>query len=170
MIRCRLLSPDEFRANEKARHAAVAGWRAEHPEVDTSHGWPPELRALSESFRPPGTMWFCPWYHDPKDPEDMARLPERRARAAAAGYEGHLSIHYFKDWAEIRPPICVVGPNGCDWIVDAKSSNGSGWTVTGEAPDLVVSPSIWLRQGEPNGYHGYLGQNGAPPGYFSPPV
>lgn len=62
-----------------------------------------------------------------------------------------LSPHYTKDWAGKRKPIQVVCPNGKEWCVDAISSNGDGWVVTGEPPCLTCSPSIGVP-----GYHGFL--------------
>ncbi len=71
---------------------------------------------------------------------------------AACQVDAHgLSIHYWKDWSHIRPPICVVCPNGEQWEIDRKSSNGTGWTVKGEWPNLTCSPSIVVE-----GYHGFL--------------
>lgn len=181
MIRCKLFLPDDFRTQEAARCAAIEAWRADHPDVDTAQGWPPELSALNDSFFPPGSMWFCPWYHDPADPEDLAKVDpmiqkmtghETRHPRHAEGYSWHLSIHYWRDWARVRPPIEVVCPGGSHWCPDQISNNGPGWTVTGTAPEIVCSPSIWVSQGAgpPREYHGFLGQQGAPPGWFSGPV
>lgn len=68
---------------------------------------------------------------------------------------GLLSEHYWQTWSRVRPPLCVVCPNGAQWEIDRKSSNGSGWVVTGSWPNLNCSPSIVVP-----GYHGFL-QNGA---------
>lgn len=175
MITCRLFKPDEFRATEDARRAAVDAWRAAHPEHDAGAPWPAELTALSNSHFPPGSMWFCPWYHDPADPEDVAKIDgmiqqmtghEQLHPRHAEGYSWHLSIHYYRTWARVRPPIIIVGPGGQHWCPDQVSSNGTGWTVTGEAPKITATPSIWLAQGEgpPREYHGWLKD-----GVFSPP-
>lgn len=168
MLQCKLLTPEEFKASEDARIAALAEWAKTHGD-----GWTPEKSALSRSFRPPGTMWFCSWYHDPNDPDDQAvrahqitRPPEEFQPGAAR--QAFLSQHYFRDWADKRPPICVVCPGGLEWIPDQCSNNGDGWTVTGEAPLITCSPSIWVGQGKgaaAGEYHGWL-QNGV----FSAPV
>lgn len=171
MTQCRLFQPDEFRAQEDRRRAAVDAWRAEHPDADLAHAWPDELTALSESFFPTGSMWFCPWYHDPADPEDLAKVAAELARPAdywqPTNPNRFLSIHYWRDWARIRPPLIIVGPGGGHFCPDQASSNGTGWTVTGEAPNITVSPSIWLSQGKgaPREYHGFLNA-----GVFSGPV
>lgn len=149
---CRLLTGEEFRASEEGRVAAVTAWRDAHPDVHTATAWPPELVALSRSFRPPGTMWFMPWYFDPKEDGAAEKAAKWLAHARADPNAHHyLSVHYLTDWADKRPPLNVVCPDYSDWTVDAKSSNGSGWTVTGEAPLISCSPSIQVP-----GYHGYL--------------
>lgn len=98
----------------------------------------------------PGTGWFTPWVFDP------AGHPRRHTmiKGRDSPNAGYLSPHYWRDWAHIRPPILIVGPGGEEWEIDRKSSNGDGWTVTGEWPNLTCSPSIVLT-----GYHGFL-QNG----------
>ncbi|MCK1583288.1 hypothetical protein IVB03_27925 [Bradyrhizobium sp. 168] len=85
----------------------------------------------------PGMGWFNDWYLD----RDLGR--------------DFLSPHYYRDWAGKRPPIELVCPNGEIWCIDRKSSNGDGWQVTGEWPNITCSPSIiagdyhgWLRNGE----------------------
>ena len=95
----------------------------------------------------PGMGWYEPWYWDPegiwKDrPQD---------RQLKRWNDPFLSIHYWRDWADKRAPICVVGPNGEHWEIDRKSSNGNGWEVTGEWPNITCKPSIVLT-----GYHGHL--------------
>lgn len=92
----------------------------------------------------PGATWLCPWYHDPE-------------RDGCTNYPYFLSQHYRKDWADKRPPIAVVCPNGSTWVIDQKSSNGTGWVVTGEHNCLTVSPSIDIKgHAGQKDYHGYL--------------
>lgn len=70
-----------------------------------------------------------------------------------------LSPHYRRDWASKRPPIEVVCPDGNIWCIDRRSSNGDGWTVTGEWPNITCAPSIDcapMNTGDANYYHGYL--------------
>lgn len=98
----------------------------------------------------PGMGWLMPWYFDPtgererQDKHVMFKLADR-------GRLGHLSVHYWRDWSDKRPPMAIVCPNGEVWEIDRKSSNGDGWTVTGEWPNLTCSPSIVVQ-----GYHGFL--------------
>lgn len=172
---CQFFPTDQFLAIDEERKAAIKAWKEAHPDVDTSAGWPSWLRAVNDLYFPPGSMWFCPWYHDPSKPEDMAKAESRLQAMTghetqhprhAEGYRWFLSIHYYRDWARIRPPICVVCPGGDHWIPDQCSSNGSGWTVTGDVPRITCTPSIWVSQGAgpPREYHGWLND-----GVFSAP-
>lgn len=122
-MKCRFINEEEFASLDKKR-------RKEGLSFLSSFGG--------------GTMWYCPWYHDPNDPSDIADLESGHTRL-------FLSEHYIRDWARIRPPIMVLCPNGSMWCVDQKSSNGNGWTVTGEIPNITAMPSIVVP-----GYHGWL--------------
>jgi hypothetical protein len=108
----------------------------------------------------PGLALFEPWYFDPTG-------ESQRAGKYVMCEPGHpmLSVHYWRDWAAKRAPIAVVCPNGEVWEIDRKSSNGDGWVVTGDLPNISCSPSIVV-----DGYHGFLGINGAPPGQFTADV
>lgn len=114
----------------------------------------------------PGMAWYQPWYFDPLDELKTSNGPGYRNSAMfkkMADDKSHfLSSHYWNDWSSKRSPICVVCPNGEQWEIDRKSSNGTGWIVCGELPNIIVSPSIAV-----NGYHGFLGTNGAAPGQFT---
>jgi hypothetical protein len=52
-----------------------------------------------------------------------------------------------------RALIVCLPPGGGDdyWFVDGPSSNGNGWTRTGEWPNVTANPSILTRN-----YHGFL--------------
>lgn len=114
----------------------------------------------------PGMAWHQPFYFDPHGELKEFRRPGFREEAMFTSRDqpgaNFLSIHYWNDWSTKRPPICVVCPNGEVWEIDRKSSNGDGWKVTGELPAISCSPSIAAQ-----GYHGYLGTNGAAPGWFT---
>jgi hypothetical protein len=87
----------------------------------------------------PGDMRYASW---------LLEEPDCRA----------LSDEYNRTWRGKRPPLIVVLPNGTDFIVDVKPSRGGpGWTVTGEAPNITVSPSINCNAFDRlRGYHGFL--------------
>lgn len=91
----------------------------------------------------PGMGWFNDWYLDRDHGKDF------------------LSPYYYRDWADKRPPIELVCPDGNIWCIDRRSSNGDGWVVTGEWPNITCSPSIDCSPMGTGGsyYHGYL-QNG----------
>lgn len=108
----------------------------------------------------PGMAWYEPHYWDPLNQlaafaathHGYCTKPMIKARPADINDRaGFLSPHYWRDWADKRPPICVVCPNGEQWEIDRWSSNGTGWTVTGELPNITCSPSIVVE-----GYHGWL--------------
>ena len=127
----RFLTADEVEALDQA--SIAAGYYRHNP-----------------AFLTPGMGWFQPYYFDSANPEGRRRKHG----------DPFLSIHYWRDWAHIRPPICIVVPNGRLWEIDRKSRNGDGWKVEGEWPNLTCSPSILLP-----GYHGFL-RNGE----FTPDV
>jgi hypothetical protein len=71
-----------------------------------------------------------------------------------------LSAEYRRDWLATRLPLFVVLPNGEEFCPDfcyshTRGNTQAGWTVTGEAPNITVSPSIncigrfhgWLQNG-----------------------
>lgn len=61
--------------------------------------------------------------------------------------------------------LVAICPNGLAWEVDGPSSNGTGWTRSGDPRTpgtLSATPSIIAGD-----YHGWLGVNGTPPGHFS---
>lgn len=57
----------------------------------------------------------------------------------------------------VRKPIFIVLPDGLHWCVDEKAFNpelgyhGDGWEVTGELPNISVTPSIQTDR-----YHGWV--------------
>lgn len=70
-----------------------------------------------------------------------------------------ISKQYEKDWKGKRPPIVVILPDNTSFMVDScymgDLEKQEGWIVTGEAPNITVSPSINCI----GHYHGWL-QNG----------
>ncbi|MFA6046657.1 MAG: hypothetical protein WC718_16855 [Phycisphaerales bacterium] len=91
-----------------------------------------------------GDMWFLPAMLNPEH--------------GSFYLDNILSAEYQRDWLGKRPPICVVLPGGHWFNVDSQASGAGdkhGWTVTGEAPNITVHPSIncvgtyhgWLRNG-----------------------
>ena len=98
----------------------------------------------------PGMAWFTDWIYDPTGVRQasgkhvMIRTPDSPNRE-------YLSEYYWSDWSTKFPPICVVCPDGSQWEINRKSSNGPGWKVIGTLPDITCTPSIVVP-----GYHGWL--------------
>lgn len=151
---CHFLDRAAYHVAEEAR-MALGKKREADPEWlkanSTIYGW----ASLSEVVAP-CAMWYATWYFDNKDPEKGLRRDAALAAIANGSFgkgekNFYLSRFYWQTWSHIRPPICVLCPNGKEWCVDAKSSNGEGWEVTGDPPALTCSPSILVP-----GYHGHL--------------
>lgn len=115
-------------------------------EAAVAKGW---YRGDRRTFTP-GMVYPLPWYFDPTG--ERERLGKHvMYKAEQKGRLGFLSVHYWRDWADKRSPWAIVCPNGEIWEIDRKSSNGDGWIVTGEFPNITCTPSIVVH-----GYHGYL--------------
>lgn len=99
-----------------------------------------ENKGMFHYFKP-GHAYPCPWHYDPTglDPDCIKYG------------DSILSEHYWRDWADKRPPIIVFCPNMRQWMIDQKSSNGTGWVVTGYPGPITCSPSIVAGD-----YHSYL--------------
>jgi hypothetical protein len=95
----------------------------------------------------PGMGFLNPWYWDPTGDRQRAGKYVM-CKGPGAPF---LSPHYWRDWATKRPPITVICPNGELWEIDRQSSNGDGWKVEGEWPNLTCTPSIVAGD-----YHGFL--------------
>lgn len=119
------------------------------PKVEGSHivG---ETRSIDASgkdhaFRqmPIGSMFYLP-----KD-ADMDEWPWYLAE------KERLSDYYHQHNSH-RQPLFVVLPNHTLFLIDGKCfTNGrsyGGWTITGDTPNITVSPSINIG----GGYHGFL--------------
>lgn len=160
-IKCRMLSPDDFQRYE-AERLALAKRRGDDPDWLKAHN---STYGYASLYEVAGhcVMWSMPWYFDPDNPKHKSRR-DTALELIAAGKHGRgelfLSIHYWQDWSDKRPPLCVITPSNVSWVVDDKSSNGDGWRVTGAAPLITCMPSISVP-----GYHGWLKD-----GEFSEPI
>lgn len=129
----RLLSVAEYDALETARRSgAKNGSKARHDYFE------------------PGMGYYATWFYDPLGwDKTSTKMQMDRER----GLEGKtfLSVHYWRDWSEKRPPIILFCPNMREWSIDQKSNNGDGWQVTGEDNNLTAMPSIVVP-----GFHGWL--------------
>ncbi len=101
-------------------------WKCVLKECGLNRYWPDIVEI--------GTMWLAP-YH---------LLGDRAKR---------LSPNYHSQWAGKRAPLVVCLPNNTFFCVDNMATDGgNGWTVTGEAPLITVSPSINIV----GSYHGWI--------------
>lgn len=101
--------------------------------------WPIKMREKRPENPQVGDMWPAPWLDDQPDKKSAWISPEFR-----------------RDHQGKRPPMVVVLPGYGEWCIDDKmSSTGSGWTVTGEPPNVTLSPSV----NAVGAYHGWI-QNG----------
>lgn len=87
----------------------------------------------------PGDMWYADYYILDGKPCD------------------YLTDEYIRDHMSKRPPIAVRLPSGDSFVVDSRCTvdgvfQDHGWTVTGEPPNITVTPSINMV----NTYHGFL--------------
>lgn len=69
-----------------------------------------------------------------------------------------LSTYYDEHWRGKRPPMMVQLPSGT-FCIDMCTMEGGiphpqrhGWTVTGEPPNVTLSPSINIK----GYYHGFI--------------
>ena len=98
-----------------------------------------------------GDMFFGPYPHE---------LYDEQWRSVKFTFR-YLSQFYHENNAQRRPLAIVLPGNylfcldGQCWNSDLEPANYGGWTVTGEPPNITVSPSINLG----GLYHGFL-QNG----------
>lgn len=105
------------------------------------------LAETKEDRRNPGAMWF-----DTTNPEVWKIEIESGNRVS------DISDEYKRDWLGKRSPLLVRLPNGSEFCLDwwATGAGKSGWTITGEAPNITARPSINYRPGDPGGWHGWL--------------
>lgn len=96
-----------------------------------------------------GQMFYGPTY------EEACSLNENSKWDSMLGMYARNLSDYYRANNSGRRPLFVILPDRVPFCMDAKCFNGEfygGWTVTGEAPVMTVSPSINLG----NTYHGWL--------------
>lgn len=91
----------------------------------------PELGAITLQEAPPGAMYFADWM-------------------TGIGTYSPIAVREGRD-KDPRGHLYVKLPDGHTWDTDAKSTNGEGWSRTGEPPNVTASPSILSPR-----YHGHL--------------
>ena len=107
--------------------------------------------------------WKCKLVLPDKQPKEVGDMWVGKAIPIDDGsghfweeYSGRLSEGYVRERMTRRRPLLVMMPNREVFCIDsAVSGEWRGWTVTGQAPCITVSPSINLV----GRYHGWI-QNG----------
>jgi hypothetical protein len=62
---------------------------------------------------------------------------------------------WYDEYAEVPGESWLIAlPDGGDWITTQKATGGGHWTVTGTAPNITATPSVWHNA--PNGWHGWI--------------
>lgn len=112
--------------------------------------WQCFMADTKEERKKVGAMWF-----DPTKPEVWKALLESDIKQ---GKTVDFSDEYIRDWLGKRSPLMVRLPNGFEFCLDWKASHAanSGWTVSGDVPNVTVHPSINMFPGKPDGWHGFV--------------
>jgi hypothetical protein len=99
------------------------------------------------------------WWQRNDDP--VFRLPDGTEFAYRASF-GKIAppgtmirASWYDEYADVPGESWVIAlPDGGEWITTQRASGGGHWEVTGAAPNLTATPSIWHNS--PNGWHGWL--------------
>lgn len=152
----------------------------DRPPLDDPR-WPQQCRSCSYQFLPtdPKQFFWDLLYRD----VDANELTTLRDAAPGAMWDAWW-LHDIS--GGMAPPtadglrLMVKLPNGREWFIDGRASNCTlpnddvhhCWIRHGTPPDLVVDKNgVTCSAGAGSiaapGYHGFLGTNGAPPGWFT---
>lgn len=63
------------------------------------------------------------------------------------------------DWYDAHAEVpgeswLIALPDGGEWVTTQRATGGGHWEVTGTAPRLTATPSIW--HDSPSGWHGFV--------------
>jgi Family of unknown function (DUF6527) len=96
-----------------------------------------------------------------RNDDAIYRLPEgdefvfRRSLGMCAPPGTIIRADWYDEYAGQPGESWLVAlPDGGDWLTTQAASGGGYWTVTGTAPALTATPSIWHNS--PHGWHGWL--------------
>lgn len=86
-----------------------------------------------------------------------AMYPSDHYNDARIANRSLLTSDYRSARAQLREPLFVVLPDGCNFCVDSVTMKDgvpglAGWSVAGEAPRLTLTPSVDIK----GGWHGYI--------------
>lgn len=139
----------EWNLNDERWPKVCSGCGAEFPQEKDDHCSAPWQVHVDHLYRDPNGN-LCPLRELPVGAiweQDFGHGPHSRFLAARYGFELEAA-----KTMEL-PHIFVRTPGGV-WDMDTISTNGDGWEVRGELPNITASPSILHAQG--NRWHGWL--------------
>lgn len=180
VIQCFFLEPSDtveeslrrfvfFKGEEPITCVGGKGYHDAETVIGTKP-WTPDV-CNADDFDHADPRWpkscACGYVFQPEDAwqHNMTRLYVRKDTGAlmtlSASPPGAM---WYADWypdEEKRAPdgrVLIVKTPGGDWNVDAKSSNGPGWTRTGTPPNVTANPSILCGKRADGSwtYHGWL--------------
>lgn len=104
---------------------------------------------------------FTPDDHWQRIDREVYRLPDgheftlSRSLGLIAPAGTMIRVAWYDEHADQPGESWLIAlPDGGDWITTQRAKGGGYWTVTGTAPNLTATPSIWHNA--PNGWHGWL--------------
>lgn len=114
----------------------------------------------------PGTCEHCGYAFTDADQWQLSdktiyRLPDgteftfSRSLGMCAPPGTMIRAGWFDEHAAVPGESWLIAlPDGGDWITTQRAAGGGHWTVTGTAPDITATPSVWHNS--PNGWHGWV--------------
>lgn len=116
--------------------------------------WPTTCERCGYAFVETDVWQLNEWrlYLNPRDSTLFVDHPSRPGRPVGACIRIPWADQHYgaNSWK-------VILPDGGEWITTQTATGGGTWTVTGEVPNISVTPSIWHNA--PHGWHGHI-QNG----------
>lgn len=119
-----------------------------------------------DDSRWPGTCEHCGYVFADADQWQLSdkaiyRLPDgseftfSRSLGMCAPPGTMIRAWWFDEHAEVPGESWLIAlPDGGDWCTTQRAAGGGHWTVTGTAPDITATPSVWHNS--PSGWHGWV--------------
>lgn len=116
--------------------------------------WPAACERCGYVFAESDEWQLNEWhlYRNPQDGQLFVDHPSRPGRPVGACIRVEYADKFYGEnsWK-------IILPDGGEWITTQEATGGGRWSVTGEIPNITVSPSIFHNA--PHGWHGFI-QNG----------
>lgn len=112
----------------------------------------------------PGDCWYATedpdnpgqWFRFADGPTTSFRVRHEESQEWRTVFTDHRNRIANAEEHQGKRPMLVVLPNRSVFNVYSATSDGTGWQVTGELPNVTVRPSIHRKAEPPFGWHGYL--------------